>query len=143
MKVDVSCSVGGKTIKFETGELAKQTDGSCLASTDGTVVFAAAVEGEAREGGDFLPLTVDYREQASAAGKFPGGFYKREGRPSQKEVLTARLIDRPLRPTRGDERPQVELPLEILDDPRLEMPDESTTCGEVPERGVALVDFYI
>lgn len=83
---------------METGELAKQAAGSCLIGYDETVVLCAAATGPGRPGGDFFPLTCDYRERTSAAGKFPGGFIKREGRPTLKEILTSRLIDRPMRP---------------------------------------------
>ena len=82
---------------IETGELAKQAAGSCLVQYGETVVLAAAASGGPRPG-DFFPLTCDYRERVAAAGKFPGGFLKREGRPTTKETLTARLMDRPIRP---------------------------------------------
>lgn len=95
----VEVEVGAQTLKLETGLLAKQAHGSVLATYEDIVVLATAVaEGERRESIDFLPLTVDYRERSYAAGKIPGGFFKREGRPSEKEVLTSRLVDRPLRP---------------------------------------------
>jgi polyribonucleotide nucleotidyltransferase len=83
---------------METGELAKQAAGSCLMGYNETVVLCAAATGPSRAGTDFFPLTCDYRERTAAAGKFPGGFIKREGRPSLKEILTSRLIDRPMRP---------------------------------------------
>lgn len=83
---------------METGELAKQAAGSCLIQYGETVVLVAAATGPGRPGIDFFPLTCDYRERAAAAGKFPGGFLKREGRPTLKETLTARLMDRPIRP---------------------------------------------
>ncbi len=82
---------------METGELAKQAAGSCLVQYGETVVLVASASGGARPG-DFFPLTCDYRERVAAAGKFPGGFLKREGRPTTKETLTARLMDRPIRP---------------------------------------------
>ncbi len=89
----------GRPLSIETGRLAKQADGAALASYGETVVLATAVATqEPREGVDFLPLTVDYQEKTFAAGKIPGGFFKREGRPSEKEILTSRLIDRPIRP---------------------------------------------
>ena len=95
----VEIEVGGRTLILETGLIAKQAQGSVLVTYGDTVVLATAVaEGERREPIDFLPLTVDYRERAYAAGKIPGGFFKREGRPGEKEVLTSRLVDRPLRP---------------------------------------------
>ncbi len=84
---------------METGELAKQAAGSCLVQYGETVVLCAAASGPGRVGIDFFPLTCDYRERVAAAGKFPGGFLKREGRPTTKETLTARLMDRPIRPS--------------------------------------------
>ena len=91
--------IGGKDLSIETGEIAKQADGSVLVTYGDTVVLVTAVVSkEIKNEYDFLPLTVDYRQKAYAAGKFPGGFFKREGRPGEKEVLTSRLMDRPLRP---------------------------------------------
>ncbi|MDR2345482.1 MAG: polyribonucleotide nucleotidyltransferase [Planctomycetaceae bacterium] len=98
MKVRVEKKIGNGTLWIETGELAKQAAGSVLIGYDETVVLCAATTGPSRAGTDFFPLTCDYRERTAAAGKFPGGFIKREGRPGLKEILTARLIDRPLRP---------------------------------------------
>jgi polyribonucleotide nucleotidyltransferase len=95
----VELDVAGRTLRLETGRVAKQADGSIWASYGDTVVLATAVASQtAKPGVDFLPLTVDYQEKTYAAGKIPGGYFKREGRPSEKEVLTSRLIDRPLRP---------------------------------------------
>src|SRR3954468_14261419 len=92
-------SVGGRTISIETGRLAKQADGSVLVRMgDSVVLVTACASANPREGIDFLPLTVDYREYAYASGRIPGGFFKREGKPSEKEVLTSRFIDRPIRP---------------------------------------------
>jgi polyribonucleotide nucleotidyltransferase len=91
--------IGSRTISLETGKLAKQADGSVLVRSGDTVVLVTACRAaNAREGIDFLPLTVDYREYTYASGRIPGGFFKREGKPSEKEVLTSRLIDRPHRP---------------------------------------------
>ncbi len=98
MKVRVEKRIGAETFWIETGELAKQAAGSCLVGYGETVVLCAVALGPPREGIDFFPLTCDYRERTAAAGKFPGGFIKREGRPTIKETLTARLIDRPIRP---------------------------------------------
>lgn len=98
MKVRVEKKIGQGVFWIETGELAKQAAGSCLIGYGETVVLCAAATGPGRPGGDFFPLTCDYRERTAAAGKFPGGFIKREGRPTLKEILTARLIDRPMRP---------------------------------------------
>jgi polyribonucleotide nucleotidyltransferase len=92
-------SVGQGSIRFETGKLAKQAGGSVLVrSGDSVVLVTACRANSAREGIDFLPLTVDYREYTYASGRIPGGFFKREGKPSEKEVLTSRVIDRPIRP---------------------------------------------
>lgn len=94
----VSCEIGGKTLSIETGRMAKQAHGSVLVQYGETVILAAAVASpEVKPGQDFFPLTVDYRERTYAAGKIPGGFFKREGRPNEKEILTSRLIDRPIR----------------------------------------------
>tara|TARA_R110000868_G_scaffold149654_1_gene372194 strand:- start:65807 stop:67942 length:2136 start_codon:yes stop_codon:yes gene_type:complete len=98
VKVVVECEVGGQKLSLTTGQLAKQAAGAVLVQYGETVVFVAAATGPGRPGIDFFPLTVDYRERAAASGKFPGGFLKREGRPTTKEILTARLTDRPIRP---------------------------------------------
>src|SRR5207248_69463 len=90
---------GGRRLVLETGKVARQADGAVLATYGETTVLCTAVAVKsARPGQDFFPLTVNYQEKAFAAGKIPGGFFKREGRPSEKEVLTSRLIDRPIRP---------------------------------------------
>jgi len=95
----VATAVGRDEITFETGKLAKQADGSVLVRAGDTMVLATAMgRMEAREGADFFPLTVDVEERMYAAGKIPGGFFKREGRPTEKAILTARMIDRPIRP---------------------------------------------
>jgi polyribonucleotide nucleotidyltransferase len=92
-------SYGRHQLTLETGEIARQADGAVLVSLDDTVVLVTVVgKTEVKPGQDFFPLTVDYQERTYAAGKIPGGFFKREGRPSEKETLTSRLIDRPLRP---------------------------------------------
>jgi polyribonucleotide nucleotidyltransferase len=100
MKHDVSVQLtGGKSLAFETGKLAKQAHGSVVVRIGESVVLATAVaNADAREGIDFFPLTVDYREYTYAGGRIPGGFIKREGRPSEREILTSRQIDRPIRP---------------------------------------------
>jgi len=95
----VSATVGGREITFESGKLAKQADGAVLIRSGETMVLATAQgRTEAREGADFFPLTVDVEERMYAAGKIPGGFFKREGRPTERAILTARMIDRPIRP---------------------------------------------
>src|ERR671910_2265417 len=90
---------GGKTLRLETGRMARQADGAVLATYGETTVLATVVSDKTpREGIDFFPLTVNYQEKTYAAGKIPGGYFKREGRPSEKETLVSRLIDRPIRP---------------------------------------------
>ncbi len=98
MKVIVEREFAGRTLSLTTGEMAKQAAGAVLVRFGDTVVFVAAQNGPSRPGTDFFPLTCDYRERSAAAGKFPGGFIKREGRPTTKEILTSRLTDRPIRP---------------------------------------------
>src|ERR1700744_1986450 len=94
-----TAQVGANQITIETGKLAKQADGAVTVQMGETIVLVAAVgASKAKAGQDFFPLTVDYREKAAAAGKFPGGYFKREGRPTEKEILTSRLPDRPIRP---------------------------------------------
>src|SRR5919205_2428763 len=95
----VEVDLGGRTLSIETGKIAKQANGAVLVrSGDSVVLVTACGAEEPKPGAGFFPLTVDYREYTYAAGKIPGGFIKREGRPSEKEVLTSRLIDRPIRP---------------------------------------------
>ncbi len=89
---------GGRRLILETGKIARQADGAVVATYGGTTVLCTAVATKtAKPGQDFFPLTVNYQEKTFAAGKIPGGFFKREGRPSEKETLVSRLIDRPLR----------------------------------------------
>jgi polyribonucleotide nucleotidyltransferase len=97
-RIRVEKQIGRHTLSFETGQLAKQAAGSVMVQYGETVVLVAAASSEPRPGLDFFPLTCDYRERLAAAGKFPGGFLKREGRPSTKETLSSRLMDRPIRP---------------------------------------------
>src|SRR5437868_1938508 len=95
----VSIPLGSLTLDIEIGKLAKQADGAAVVRYGETVVLATAVfNKEPKENADFFPLTVDYRENTYAAGRIPGGWFKREGRPTEKEILTSRVIDRPLRP---------------------------------------------
>ena len=99
MEKRVSKNIGSSDLTIETGKLAKLADGSVTVRSGETIILVAAVSATTvKEGQDFFPLTVDYREKAAAAGKFPGGYFKREGRPSEKETLTSRMTDRPLRP---------------------------------------------
>ncbi len=99
MQQKVTAQIGGNEVSIETGKIARLADGAVIVNCGDTTVLVCAVSATAvKEGQDFFPLTVDYREKAAAAGKFPGGYFKREGRPTEKETLTSRMIDRPLRP---------------------------------------------
>jgi polyribonucleotide nucleotidyltransferase len=99
MQQKVTAKIGGNEISIETGKIARLADGAVIVTCGDTTVLVCAVSATVvKEGQDFFPLTVDYREKAAAAGKFPGGYFKREGRPTEKETLTSRMIDRPLRP---------------------------------------------
>ncbi|HEY6627108.1 MAG TPA: polyribonucleotide nucleotidyltransferase, partial [Ignavibacteriaceae bacterium] len=99
MIVKKEVEIGGKVFSIETGRYARQANGSVMVRYGDTMVLVTAVAStEVKENQDFFPLQVEYREKTSAAGKFPGGFIKREGRPTEKEILTSRLIDRPIRP---------------------------------------------
>src|SRR5271167_5128354 len=99
MEKRVSKIIGSCDLTIETGKLAKLADGSVTVRSGETIILVSAVSATTiKEGQDFFPLTVDYREKAASVGKFPGGYFKREGRPSEKETLTCRMTDRPLRP---------------------------------------------
>lgn len=99
MAENITVQVGSQNITIETGKIARQADGAVTVRLGETIVVVAAVAAtNAKDGQEFFPLTVDYREKAAAAGKFPGGYFKREGRPTEKEILTCRMIDRPIRP---------------------------------------------
>src|SRR5437764_432163 len=99
MQQKVTAQIGANQISIETGRIARLADGAVVVSCGDTMVLASAVSAPIiKEGQDYFPLTVDYREKAAAVGKFPGGYFKREGRPTEKETLTSRMIDRPLRP---------------------------------------------
>jgi polyribonucleotide nucleotidyltransferase len=99
MQQKVTAKIGGNEISIETGKIARLADGAVIVTCGDTIVLVSAVSAiKVKEGQDYFPLTVDYREKAAAVGKFPGGYFKREGRPSEKETLTSRMIDRPLRP---------------------------------------------
>src|SRR5512136_683642 len=112
----VSFEIEGKTISIETGKWAKQANGSVVVRCGETMVLVTAVAAkEPQKKMDFFPLMVEYREKAYAAGKIPGGFFKREGKPGDHEVLTARLIDRPIRPLFPDGfRNEVQLIVTVL-----------------------------
>src|SRR2546422_5222563 len=99
MQQKVTAQIGATPISIETGKMARLADGAVVVTCGDTMVLASAVSATTiKEGQDYFPLTVDYREKAAAVGKFPGGYFKREGRPAEKETLTSRMIDRPLRP---------------------------------------------
>ena len=99
MQQKVTAQIGATPISIETGKIARLADGAVVVTCGDTMVLASAVSATTiKEGQDYFPLTVDYREKAAAVGKFPGGYFKREGRPTEKETLTSRMIDRPLRP---------------------------------------------
>ncbi|HEU4391439.1 MAG TPA: polyribonucleotide nucleotidyltransferase, partial [Blastocatellia bacterium] len=98
MELKESVLINGIECSIETGRIAKQADGAVVLRYGDTLLLVAAVGGAPREGIDFFPLTVEYREYGYAAGRIPGNYFRREGRPSEKEVLTSRLIDRPIRP---------------------------------------------
>src|SRR5476651_1189644 len=99
MQHKVTAQIGSNQVSIETGKIAKLADGAVIVSCGDTMVLVSAVSATTiKEGQDYFPLTVDYREKAAAVGKFPGGYFKREGRPSEKETLTSRMTDRPLRP---------------------------------------------
>ena len=99
MVVKKEVEIGGRVFSIETGKYAKQANGSVMVRYGDTMVLVTAVAAsEAKEGLDYFPLQVEYREKTSAAGKFPGGYIKREGRPTEKEILSSRLCDRPIRP---------------------------------------------
>ncbi len=115
----------GQPISIETGKLAKQADGAVVVKMGGTMLLATVVSAkEAKEGLDFLPLTVEYREKYSAAGRFPGGFFKREARPGDVEILTARLVDRALRPLFPDDyHADTQVMVQLISSDKVNMPD--------------------
>jgi polyribonucleotide nucleotidyltransferase len=115
----------GKPITIETGKLARQADGAVIVRVGDTMLLATVVSAdEARDGVDFLPLTVDYREKYASTGKFPGGFFKREARPSDNEVLTMRLVDRALRPTFPDDyHAETQVMIQLMSADKVHMPD--------------------
>src|SRR5436309_14329870 len=102
MIVKQSKTIGGAEMSVEVGKLALQAEGACVVTLGETQVLASCTTSNPREGIDFFPLTVDVEERTYAAGKIPGGFFRREGRPSETAILTAPLIDQPLRPTFAD-----------------------------------------
>jgi polyribonucleotide nucleotidyltransferase len=136
-----SMMTGGKEISVETGKLAKQADGSVVVRMGDTMLLATVVAApEAKEGVDFLPLTVDYREKYAAAGRFPGGFFRREARPSEAEILIMRLVDRALRPLFPDDyHAEVQLMIQLLSYDGVNNPD--ALCGLAASAAIAVSDI--
>lgn len=136
-----SITIGGKEISVETGKLARQADGSVVLQMGGTVLLVTVVSSKgAKEGIDFLPLTVDYREKYAAAGRFPGGFLRREGRPSDYEILIMRLVDRALRPLFPDDyHSETQLMIQMLAYDGEHMPD--TLAGFAASLALAVSDI--
>ncbi len=142
MKVTVEREVGGRTLSLTTGEIAKQASGAVVVRYGDTVVFVAAQSGPARPGVDFFPLQVDYRERMAAAGRFAGGFLKREGRPTTREILTCRLTDRPLRPLFPEGYyDEVQIQANVLACDQVNDPDVLTTVGASAALCIAPVPF--
>lgn len=143
MNIGIKKSIvtGGKEISVETGKLAKQADGSVVLQMGNTVLLATVVAApEAKEGVDFLPLTVDYREKYAAAGRFPGGFFRREARPSETEILVMRLVDRALRPLFPDDyHAEVQLMIQLLSYDGVNNPD--ALCGLAASAAIAVSDI--
>lgn len=138
----VETEIGGRILKFETGKLAKQAAGAVLVTYGETVVLCTVVQDKPREGIDFFPLTVDYREKMYAAGKFPGGFFKREARPTHKEILTMRLTDRPIRPLFPEGfRNEVQIQCMVLSTDLENDPDVLAMCGASAALTVSSVPF--
>ncbi len=139
----VERTVGGKLLSIETGHLAKQASGSVVVRIGDTMTLVAVVAEPGREGLDFFPLTVDYREKTYAAGKFPGGFIKREGRPTTKEILTSRLIDRPIRPLFPEwYRDEVQIQAGPISADRQNDPDVPSMIGASAALMLARVPFF-
>ena len=139
----VERTIGGKVISIETGKLAKQATGSVVVRMGDTMTLVAAVSGPGREGLDFFPLTIEYREKTYSAGKFPGGFIKREGRPTTKEILTSRLIDRPIRPLFPDTfRDEVQIQAGPISADRQNDPDVLSMIGASASLLLAQLPFH-
>jgi len=136
-----SIITGGKEISVETGKLAKQADGSVVVRMGDTMLLATIVAAkEAKEGVDFLPLTVDYKEKYAAAGRFPGGFFRREARPSESEILVMRLVDRALRPLFPDDyHAEVQLMIQLISYDGIHQPD--ALCGLAASAAIAVSDI--
>ena len=134
----------GRSISIETGKLAKQADGSVVVRMGDAMLLATVVSARtAAPGIDFLPLTVDYREKFAAAGRFPGGFFKREARPSDAEVLTMRLVDRVLRPLFPDDyHAETQVMIQLMSHDENVMPDSLAGLAASAALAVSDVPFY-
>lgn len=134
----------GRSITIETGRLAKQADGSVVVRMGDTMILATAVSARsANPAVDFLPLTVDYREKFAAAGRFPGGFFKREARPSDSEVLTMRLVDRVLRPLFPDDyHAETQVMIQLMSHDETVMPDALAGLAASAALAVSDIPFY-
>jgi len=139
----VEAEIANRVLTIETGDLAKQAAGAALVRYGETVVLATAtVAPEPKEGERFFPLTVDYRERTYAAGKIPGGFFKREGRPREKEVVTSRLVDRPLRPLFDKNfLNEVQIMITVLSSDQENDPDVSSIIGASCALGLSSIPF--
>ncbi len=144
MFIKESVSIGNKQITIETGKIAKQANGAVMISIEDTVVLVAAVANkEVKEGMDFFPLTCNYTEKQYAAGKIPGGFFKREGRPREDEILTARIMDRPLRPMFPDGFiNEVQIVATLMASDRQNMADVLALTGASAALHVSDVPFF-
>jgi polyribonucleotide nucleotidyltransferase len=141
-RTQVERTIGGKLLTIETGQLAKQASGAVVVRMGDTMTLVAVVAAPGREGLDFFPLTVDYREKTYAAGKFPGGFIKREGRPTTKEILTSRIIDRPIRPLFPESyREEVQIQAGPISADRSNDPDVPSMIGASAALVLARVPF--
>jgi len=137
------CNIGGRNLIIETGKLAGQASGAITVRYGDTVILVTVgVSSEPREGGDFLPLTVDYEERLYAAGKIPGGFIRREGRPTEEAILACRLVDRPLRPLLPKEwRRDIQLIATVLSADRENDPDILAVIGGSAALSISEVPF--
>ncbi len=143
MVIRKEMTLGGRTLSIETGKVAKQANGAAVVQYEGTVVLATAVATRKPvEGSDFFPLSVEYREKAYAAGKIPGGYIKREGRPSDNEILSARIIDRPIRPLFPDDfRNEVQIIVMVLSADRENDPDVLGVIGTSAALSISDIPF--
>ena len=143
MNIGITKSIitGGKEISVETGKLAKQADGSVVLRMGDTMILATVVSSQgAKEGVDFLPLTVDYREKYAAAGRIPGGFFRREARPSEGEILVMRIVDRTLRPLFPDDyHAEIQVMMQLLSYDGVNNPD--TLVGLAASTAIAVSDI--